>query len=281
MALLPGGYWDADGRSHRSFELAVLTGREEELLAAAGHRETASLVTEVLSRCLVRLGGISPVPPEVVRDLLVGDRQYLLLCLRRLTFGDVVRANLLCPWQECGARVSVSFSLDDVPVVSPPERAPEFTVPFLGDTATFRLPTGADQEELAELATTDEGVAVTRLLARCVRRIGADDEPDMAALPAAARAELEDHMARLAPRVEQTMDVPCPECGRTFLAPFDIHRYLLGELSTDRELLYQEVHYLAFHYHWSEQEIMSMTRDRRRTYIDVLGDAIEVLNGAG
>ena len=38
------------------------------------------------------------------------------------------------------------------------------------------------------------------------------------------------------------------------------------------------MHYLAYHYHWSEGEIMAMTRDKRRTYIDVLADAIEVLN---
>jgi hypothetical protein len=275
MDQLPGGYWDDDGRLHRSFELSALTGREEELLLTAGSgRETASLVTAVLSHCLVSLGELSPVPSSVVRSLLVGDRQYLLLRLRQLTFGDSVRANLLCPWRDCGARVSATFSLSAVPVMSPTERAPTFTVPLLDSSVTFRLPTGADQEELSALATTNEAEALTRLLARCVLSPAAD-------LPSSARAELEDHMARLAPHVEQTMEVACVECGRTFLAPFDIHRYLLGELRTDRELLYQEVHYLAFHYHWSETEIMAMPRDKRRTYIELLGDAIEVLNGAG
>jgi uncharacterized protein DUF6760 len=274
MDQLPGGYWDSGGRLHRSFELSALTGREEELLLTAG-AETASLVTAVLSRCLVRLGDLSPVPSAVVRSLLVGDRQYLLLRLRQLTFGDAVRANLLCPWPECGGRVSATFSLSSVPVVAPPERAPTFTVPVRDAEVTFRLPTGADQEELSALAATNEAEALTRLLARCVVGSSVED------LSSAARAELEDHMSRLAPRVEQTMELACVECGRTFLAPFDIHRFLLGELRTDRELLYQEVHYLAFHYHWSESEIMAMPREKRRTYIEVLGDAIEVLNGAG
>jgi len=48
--------------------------------------------------------------------------------------------------------------------------------------------------------------------------------------------------------------------------PFDIHRFVLGELRTDRDLLYREVHYLAYHYHWSEQEIMAMTRDKRQRF---------------
>jgi hypothetical protein len=40
------------------------------------------------------------------------------------------------------------------------------------------------------------------------------------------------------------------------------------------------VHYLAYHYHWAESEIMEMTRDKRRTYIDVLAEAIGALNDA-
>ena len=62
MGVLPGGYWDASGRLHRDFELSVLTGREEELLARVGRPESATLVTEVLSRCVRRLE--RSVPPH-------------------------------------------------------------------------------------------------------------------------------------------------------------------------------------------------------------------------
>src|SRR3712207_3341081 len=98
MDMLPGGYWDVGGRLHREFELATLSGREEELLARAGQAQTATLVTEVLSRCVSRLGDLGPVTPEVARRLLVADRQYLLMRLRQATFGDLVRARLSCPW---------------------------------------------------------------------------------------------------------------------------------------------------------------------------------------
>src|SRR3974377_444230 len=102
---LPGGYWDAAGVLHREFELAELTGHEEELLSQTRATETSSLVSAVLSRCVRRLGGIGPVTEEVARQLLIADRQYLLLKLREATFGDVVRADLFCPWAECGRRV--------------------------------------------------------------------------------------------------------------------------------------------------------------------------------
>ncbi|GIH14154.1 T4 family baseplate hub assembly chaperone [Rugosimonospora africana] len=316
--LLPGGYWDSTGRLHRDFELAALTGREEELLATAGRPQTATLVTEVLSRCVRRLGGIRPVPPEVVRQLLVADRQYLLLQLRRATFGDAVRADLVCPWPECGQRVSIEFSIADVPVEPAPQPAPAYTMTLsaaalgreeardgavakdggsaedgssgkgddiAGDDGAaevvFRLPDGSDQEALSDRLARNEAEALTALLTRCVLRIGTGGPPDadrIARLSTVARAEIEEHMRRVAPRVEQTMEARCAECGRTFVAPFDIQRFFLGQLRTDGRLLYQEVHYLAYHYHWSEREIMDMTRDKRRTYIEVLADAIEVLN---
>src|SRR5205823_7046384 len=100
----------------------------------------------------------------------------------------------------------------------------------------------------------------------------------VAALPSAVRAAIEERMRQLTPKIEQRLEAECSECGRSFVAPFDIHRFFFGDLRTDAGLLYREVHYLAYHYHWSEQEIMAMTREKRRTYIDVLADAIEVLN---
>jgi hypothetical protein len=286
--LLPGGYFDAGGRLQRDFDLGVLTGREEELLTQAHHPRPAALVTEVLSRCVRRLGDISPVPPEVARDLLVADRIYLMLQLRRDTFGDRVRANLTCPWPGCGERVSLDFAISDVPVEAAPQPGPLHSMTLsaaaggrAGCEVTFRLPIGADQEELTDLLNDNEGAALTALLARCIRAIGADSDPDeesIADLSSLARSEIEERMRHVAPSVAQTMDARCTECGRAFTAPFDVQRFFLGELRADGARLYQEVHYLAYHYHWAESEIMAMTRDKRQTYIDVLADAIGALN---
>lgn len=285
--VLPGGYFDAEGRLHRDFDLTVLTGREEESLTRAHHPRPAELVTEVLSRCVRRIGSISPVPSEVARDLLVADRLYLMLQLRRATFGDRVRANLICPWPGCGKRVSLDFAISDVPVEAPPQPGPVHTMTLSaaadgdGRDVAFRLPTGADQEELSDLLDDNEGVALTALLTRCVQRIGQDDDPaeeSVAGLSALARSEIEECMRRAAPNVAQTMDARCTECGRGFTAPLDVQRFFLGELRNDGTRLYQEVHYLAYHYHWAERDIMAMTRDKRHTYIDVLAEAIGALN---
>jgi len=40
-------------------------------------------------------------------------------------------------------------------------------------------------------------------------------------------------------------------------------------------MLLEEVHYLAFHYHWSEKDILSMTRSKRRRYLAILAEKLE------
>lgn len=293
IGLLPGGYVDKGGVVHREIELTPLSGREEEFLAGSRQRESSSLVTAVLSRCIRRIGTISPVAEEVVRSLLIADRQYLLLKLREATFGDQVRANLFCPWSDCGKKVAINFSINDIPIRESDDKGPTYTLMLPSEIAgelgeecreiVFRLPNGADQEALSPLLSENEAEALARLLRRCIQSIGnltSPGEEVISRLSPAARLAIEQQMEKLAPKVELTMDVNCRECGRDFSAPFDLHRFFFGEMRTSADLLYHEIHYLAYHYHWSEREIMEMTRDKRRKYIEVLADEIERLNNA-
>lgn len=287
--LLPGGWWDDSGRRQREVEVRPLTGREEQLLSDSGGEQTPAAVTMLLSACLLRLGDLAPVPAEVIRRLPVGDRDYLLLLLRRVTFGDRVRANLFCPWEGCAERVTIDVLLSDLPTrqagTDQPVHVLSLSPAAAGDGPSeigLRLPDGSDQEELTGLALSDEAAALSALLARVVRRIGADELPPpqrLAALSSLARAEVETELERIAPGVEHDLEVRCAGCGRGFIAPLDPHDCFFGELRAERGSLPREVHFLAFNYHWSEPEIMAMSRPQRQTYIDLLAEEIEGMNG--
>ncbi len=291
---LPGGYVDRGGTLHRDAEIAPLCGRDEELLSGARKQASAPLVTEILSRCVRRIGSIAPVPPEVARELLVGDRQYLLLKLREATFGPRVLATIACPWPDCGKSVDIDFRTGDIPVREAEARQPRHTIELSAGSIyagpdgrprreiSFRLPNGDDQERLSPSLLENEAEALALLLGRCI-------EPDadgrsggeiVAVLSPAARLEIELAMRRLAPAVELTMETDCPECRREFTVPFDLQDFFFGELRISRDLLYREVHYLAYHYHWSEREIMELPRGKRRSYIEILADEIEKYNDA-
>jgi hypothetical protein len=290
---LPGGWVDANGEVHREVVFSALTGREEALLADS-QKNPVLQVTALLSRCIRRIGTVSPVSESIVRNLLIADRDFLLLKLREATFGSVVQATIPCPWPDCGKKVDIDFSIDDIPVVSSEQKVTAYTMLLSPQAAfiengeshrevTFRLPTGADQELLSPLLIENESLALAELLARCVHTIGPVEITSAAqieGLSPLARMEIEREMLRVAPKIELNMEVNCPECGRIFTMPFDLQDFFFGEMRTSRDLLYREVHYLAYHYHWSEKEIMEMPKDQRRNYIEVLADEIERLNNA-
>lgn len=289
---LPGGYVDTHGVLHRQVELRPLSGRDEELLVGYRRGETASLVTAVLQRCVRRLGTLGAISTEVIRHLLVADRQYVLLKLRELTLGETIRAILYCPWPGCGKKGMVSFSTHDIPVSESLDKGPLYTMQLSAEAAagmlpspdiTFRLPNGADQEALAPLLAVNEAQALSLLLQRCLYSVGPLQPPDaatIAGLSALARMEIEQQMERLAPQVEWTMESQCPECGRAYAIPFDIQDFFFGELHLSRDLLYREVHYLAYHYHWGERDIMAMPRQKRRAYIAMLAEELGKLHDA-
>lgn len=288
---LPGGWLDAEGRRHRRAVIVPLSGREEELLAAADGA-SAQLVTAVLARCLRQVGDV-PGSEDVVRALTVGDRQTLLLSLREVTFGPLVTGVASCAWHGCAARMDLDFLTTDVPIRRPVSDAAVHEVVLTASAAPdideterlvrFRLPDGADQEAIGDLLDTNPATAWRTLLARCVVAVGEVDDPspgEVDALSPRACAEIEQAMSAQAYGPELSLEATCPECGRVMVLPFDIRDFFFGELRTSPEQLTREVHYLAYHYSWSEADILGMTRDRRQRYIEVLAEEIERRNDA-
>jgi hypothetical protein len=279
--ILPGGYVDDAGILHYEVELAPITGKEEEFLARMQATAcSAQIITGLLSRCVKRIGSLEQISVSLIRDLLVGDRDYLIVKLREMTFGKKVEAVLRCANSSCGKPMDVTLFLDDLQV----ERKAISTRFFVAEVdpylIEFRLPTGADQEALASLIHRDETKAIRQLLARCIRRIGEQthlDETEIARLPTSVQREIEEKMQQLAPQIEIELEMTCPECNTGFITPFDFTAFFFAEMKNNLRHLEREVHFLAWHYHWSEGEILSMTCKKRRRYVELLQEELERL----
>ncbi|WP_250283815.1 hypothetical protein [Frankia sp. CiP1_Cm_nod2] len=289
------GLWCAGSR-HTTAVARPLDGRDEAYLAEHAHGlDIASRVSTLLARCLVRLGDLTEadmaeVDEDTVDGLTVGDREVLLLHLRRLTFGDQLSAVVTCPDPDCGEPMDLDLrvgdllpapgsSRPDLPAPDPPApdlpgtgrvtpgpAGPEadwylIDVPGVARPVRFRLPTGADQRAAAALADRPDAAAAA-LLGRCV--------PTTPELPPAGADAVAAAMAELDPHAEIVLKLDCPRCQAAFATVLDTGAFLLAEVSGRMGRLYQEVHLLAYHYHWSEREIMSMTARTRARYLDLL-----------
>jgi hypothetical protein len=257
---LPGGLV-IDGRRLATAELRPLTGREEEWLASNAQTPSARGVTRLLERCVASIGG-EAAHPRLIGDLLVGDRDFLILQLRRLTLGDRVQAVVECP--ACRSKIDVDFDAAQAPVDARPQEAREYRFDAGGREVRFRLPAGADQEAVLDLPLEE---AAEALLDRClIEGSGLSEEQ---------RAAVIDEMERLAPKVEIELAIACPECSQAFDLPFDTTAYFFREMRVSGKQLLREVHQLAFYYHWTESEILGLVRSRRRAYLEMLSETLD------
>lgn len=258
---MPGGLVLDDGRRLGRAELRPLSGREEEWLTQHAGMPSAHLATKLLSACFVRLENLA-VNSEIVSKLLVGDRDYLILQLRRMTLGDRFAAVFSCP--ACKRAMDVEFLAQDILIEPRPQNGATYT--WQGERAVrYRLPNGADQEAVADLSP---GEAVEVLLARCVIDDGGTP------LSVEERDALIADMEVRAPQIDLELDLSCPECGHSFTTPFDCTSFFFSEIRALSRHLMREVHYLALHYHWSESEILNLQRDRRRGYLALLNETL-------
>ena len=263
---LPAGLATDDGHWLRQAELRPLTGQEEDWLIRHPAAPAAVAVTRLLSTCLLSLER-RPVTAAIAAQLLVGDRDVLMLELRRLTLGEDFSALVTCG--SCGDQMDVNFKAADVPVECPltatgPHTLP-LTTPGRQRTIRFRLPTGADQEAVLGVPAGQAGEA---LLQRCLLDDG------RLSLNAAERELLADAIERNAPKIDLELDLTCPSCGVQFVLPFDTTTFFLQELRSNSRYLLREFHSLAFHYHWNQTDILALDRERRRAYLSLLADEL-------
>src|SRR5260370_22322490 len=150
--MLPLGLVDRSGQSHREVQLRPITGYEQQLLASLSpFSSVAEITTQLLARCVYGIGSIRTVDVSLIRALVVGDREYLLLRLYQTTFGETIHALLRCPSEECANVSEVPLQLESFTVEAIPVESWAYSESLESNETkkiVFRLPTGADQEAL-------------------------------------------------------------------------------------------------------------------------------------
>ncbi len=252
--VLPGGLLDGAGALHRTAVLRTLRGRDEEWLRDLPADMTqARGVTEALARVLVSVGPY-PATRDLVRELPIGDRDYLAMTVGRMGFGRRVEMVLNC--NACVEKMDDDFDLDAVPVVERPQQAEYVLHADDGGEVRFRLPRGADQEAAASAAA---------LLDRCL--VGASAGRT---LSDAARDALDQEIERVSPQVQAVVDAACPECGSIAAIRFDPAVMLFSQAYRRQRRFEHGVHLLSFHYHWPLREILALSTARRERYLRLL-----------
>ena len=219
---LPGGWISPAGVLVKTAEVKELNGFAEERLSRLDMgKNVASYVTELLLLGVVRIGDEVPTR-DLLKNLLIGDRDALVLAIRQATYGNDVEFKLDCT--ACGEESDIRVEIDkDVEVTfmeDPLVRV--FDVELRNGAAKVTLLTGVAQEAFSEnIGKKTQAEINTTMLAKSVVEINGvpvrgKDNP-VRALSAADRSTLTEFIADHQPGPQfKEIPVPCATCGEEY-----------------------------------------------------------------
>lgn len=162
---LPGGFIDLDDNVYTKAEVRELTGADEEAVAKSG--SSGKALNVLLARGLVKLGDREATADDLDM-LLAGDRDAILLGIRRVTFGQTSTVQVRCP--SCSDEHECVIDLvEDVPVkrLKEPNDRQWMMETKLGPVVVA-LPNGITQKKLMENYDKTSAEINTLLLSGCI-----------------------------------------------------------------------------------------------------------------
>jgi len=268
---LPGGIRIAS-ELRQDFHFKPVTGLLELALSESAQRccSHPERVTSVLCEALEELGSMPP-SHSLVRELSVGDRQFLMRRLAVHIDDQLIWLTAKCG--ECKEPFDLSFRHSELPVKPAGRHYPEAMVETSQGSLLVRVPTGGDQEAVA--AIQEESQAIRLLLERLVSHQGSGEPLNTELLSEGDITAIEHAAEEMAPEIAQALLAQCPHCAEENQVPLTLYTCMERPVGD----LYREVHTLAANYHWSENDILTLPRSRRHTYLSLI-DRSQGLNSA-
>lgn len=224
MVDLPAGWITPEGEVIQRAVVRELNGYDEERLARLNmFKNVPAYVTEMLDLAVLDVGGVKP-DKEMLREMLIGDREALMIGIRQVTYGNLVDFNLKC--DDCDTESKVEVEIDkDVPVVrleDPLIR--EWDVELKnGRTAKVKMINGRTQEAFSDNIGKKTGPEINSImLSKSVISIDgvptAGKKDVVQRLSAADRNTLADFLAERqpGPQFNKPVMVPCATCGKEY-----------------------------------------------------------------
>ena len=209
-----------------------------------------------VERALLLLGAALPERSlEHGAAIPIGARDAAILKLRCATFGGRLSGRADCP--RC--REEHEFDLDVGECW--PARRPRAKASSRSTTAcAFAFPTVGISRPSRD--HNDAEAAIQDLLRRCC--LDAPAAPDW---PPSLLEAVETRIAALQGAADIELRFDCIACGKAWTDRLDIAGYVWEEIAERARHLLDDVHGLAAHYGWSEQQILSMSGARREAYL--------------
>lgn len=203
-------------------DIRAMTAREEDILTSRALIKKGTAMSALIQSCLLD----KSVDPD---EMLVGDRNAVLIALRVTGYGAAYEVQVSCP--ACESQFDHVFDLSRLPMKTldtPPMQVGvnlfSFTLPISKREVTFSLMTGAKEREMSlvnerkkKAGDMQESAVTSRLFNQIVSIAGENDRGKLSRLVgdmlAGDSLALRREIDRLDPGVEMVDIIVCKSCG--------------------------------------------------------------------
>jgi len=207
-------------------EIKAMTAQEEDILTSRALIQQGTVISHLIQSCLID-------KTLDVRNMLLGDRNALMVSVRITGYGPSYKAESSCP--ACGVASKQEYNLTDLEIkrleidpVSPGANLFSFTLPVTKKVIHFKFLTGSDEEErsvsverkrklmpgmkvdsqitsrLEQLIVSVEGIEDRNKINHFIKNMPAMDSRQL-------RSYIENHE----PGIDMSVWMKCSGCGET------------------------------------------------------------------
>lgn len=205
-------------------EIRPMTAREEDILTSRALIKKGTVVNELIKSCLIDRS-------INVSDMLLGDRNALMVAIRITGYGPDYTAEIQC--NDCDVKSEQVFNLTELPIkrldlepVIEGANLFEFLLPHTKKKVRFKFTTGRDEEEQTatqekqkKMGINTDSTVTTSLLQALVSVEGIEDRFKISnfvkMMPARDSLALRNYIRDNEPGLTMKQEVVCPSCGHS------------------------------------------------------------------
>jgi len=196
--------------------------------------------------------------------LPMGQRNAALLGLRAQLLGDRLVARTTCG--RCGEQSTLELSVADLVAQMTGGAQARWTLQHDGQTLPVRALNSRDLAAAADAPSAER--ARDLLVLAALDEEAAVPGPVTDELAGAVAASLAEHD----PGSEVLLTGTCAACGEPWSEVLDPARYVAAELAHEGTRLLAEVAGLARAFGWTEADVLALSDQRRRAYLDLAAE---------